>query len=358
MRLLTKILTLALATCLVVSALPAQSMWAEEEVTANTPLPDIAALQAQVDAASADYDDATRQIAELEKEIAGLDSRIAEIQKQLPEARELSNSAAREYYCMLSTSNPFLEMIFGATSLAEFFTKVEYSTRLNQSYIDDMTLLSSLSTELEDARAELETKKQTVKEEQRRAEEALLDAQYARDEAEETARKISEASAAATAAAAEAAAAEAHTPEVPLMPGEDTAGASIPPATPDAPESPTDKQTFVNLWAPRIDAYLAGSPLAGYGYAFANAAFDYNVDPRWSPAISCIESSMGRYCYASYNAWGWGGINYPNWETAIYAHIRGLSVGYGYTISIEAAKKYCANWEHWYNSVSAQMAKI
>ncbi|MCL2750903.1 MAG: hypothetical protein FWE96_07915, partial [Coriobacteriia bacterium] len=94
-------------------------------------------------------------------------------------------------------------------------------------------------------------------------------------------------------------------------------------------------------------------------YAFANAAYDYNVDPRWSPAIACLESSKGRYCFLPHNAWGWGQISWPDWETAIFAHVRGLSIGYGYTISIAAAQKYCPpNWEHWYNVVSSEMARI
>jgi peptidoglycan hydrolase CwlO-like protein len=331
------------------------------EVTADTPMPNIAELQKQVDEASAVYDEASQRILEIEKEIAFLDERIRDIQLEMPSARKVSNEAARAYYQMLSSSNPILELFLGATSLADFFAKFEYSTRVNQRYLDDIAGLSRLNTSLDEARAELATKKANIEDEEQRAEEALLNAQHARDVAEETALKIAEATAAATAAAAEAAAAAAHTPQAPIAPN--PMPDPTPPVTPTppgaTPEAPSDKQAFVDLWAPRIDAYLAGSPLAGYGYAFANAAYDYNIDPRWSPAIACLESSKGRYCFLPYNAWGWGHVSWPDWETAIYAHIRGLSIGYGYTISEAYAKKYCPpNWEYWYSFVSNQMTLI
>ena len=59
------------------------------------------------------------------------------------------------------------------------------------------------------------------------------------------------------------------------------------------------------------------------------------------------------------NAWGWGGCSWGSWEEAIRDHVAGLARGYGYTISVEAAKKYCPpNWEHWYNATLAQMNMI
>ena len=121
----------------------------------------------------------------------------------------------------------------------------------------------------------------------------------------------------------------------------------------------TDKTAFVDEWAPRIDAWLGSAPWGGHGRTFAEAAWDFGVDPRWSPAISYIESSKGLYCFKPYNAWGWGSASWPDWDTAIRDHVKGLARGYGYTISIEAAKKYCPpNWKRWYEVTSAQMEKI
>lgn len=350
-----KTISLLLIFTMSLSLFTVGTAFADEEVTADTPMPDIEALLQDVDAASAVYDDAKKRISELEKEIADTDERILEIQSQMPEARKISNEAAREYYVLLSNNYSLLEIFLGATSMEDFFSKIEYTARINQSYLSDIVKLSTLEDELEAARDALEEKKATVEAEQLRAEEALFDAQNAHAVAEETAQKIVEATAAATAAAAEEAAAIEHTPEAPVTPtnpGSTTPGVST-------PETPSEKQDFVNLWAPRIDAYLAGSPLGGYGYAFASAAYDYNVDPRWSPAIACLESGKGSICFRSHNAWGWGSVDWPDWETAIYGHIRGLSIGYGYTISEANAKKYCPpNWEHWYTFVSTQMSYI
>ncbi|MDR2492007.1 MAG: hypothetical protein LBD25_00885 [Coriobacteriales bacterium] len=147
-------------------------------------------------------------------------------------------------------------------------------------------------------------------------------------------------------------------------PGPDTgpapgAGGASPGVGNDRPDWTTDKKSFVSEWGARIDAYLGSSPLGGHGSAFAEAAWDYGVDPRWSPAISCIESSKGRYCFLSHNAWGWGNTSWSDWDTAIREHVRGLKRGYGYTISVEAAQKYCPpNWEHWYNATLSEMQRI
>lgn len=119
------------------------------------------------------------------------------------------------------------------------------------------------------------------------------------------------------------------------------------------------KEAFVSEWTQRIDNYLAGSPLAGYGSVFANAAWENGVDPRWSPAISNTESSKGRNCFLSHNAWGWGQSSWGSWEDAINEHVAGLASGYGHTISFANAKKYCPpNYENWYRDTLAQMELI
>ena len=112
-------------------------------------------------------------------------------------------------------------------------------------------------------------------------------------------------------------------------------------------------------WATRIDAYLAGSPLAGQGTTFAEAAWAYGVDPRFSPAISAVESSKGLYCFRSHNAWGGGRSSWNTWEDAIWDHVAGLASGYGGHLTYAAAQKYCPpNAARWYSSVLANMERI
>lgn len=116
---------------------------------------------------------------------------------------------------------------------------------------------------------------------------------------------------------------------------------------------------FMAEWTSRIDAYLAGSPLAGYGADFAQAAWENAVDPRWSPAISCTESTKGAHCYMAYNAWGWHGYLGSDWTSAIHAHVAGLANGYGHTITRGNAARYCPpNADFWYSNTLSEMAKI
>ena len=92
------------------------------------------------------------------------------------------------------------------------------------------------------------------------------------------------------------------------------------------------REAFVAEWSARIDAYLAGSPLSGYGTTFAEAAWENGIDPRWSPAISNTESGKGSVCFLPHNAWGWGSSAWGDWDTAIRAHVAGLASGYGYSL--------------------------
>ena len=137
------------------------------------------------------------------------------------------------------------------------------------------------------------------------------------------------------------------------VPEEDTTSVSTEPLT----SNTTDSE--VGGWAARIDAYLAGSPLAGYGATFAEAAAAYGVDPRFSPAISCIESSKGAICFLPHNAWGWGSSSWSDWESAIYSHVAGLASMYGGTLTLEGAQMYCPpSYQEWYSSVLAEMNSI
>ena len=118
-------------------------------------------------------------------------------------------------------------------------------------------------------------------------------------------------------------------------------------------------EDFVVEWTSRINDYLSGSPLAGYGSVFAEAAWQYGVDPRWSPAIANTESTKGRNCFASHNAWGWTGGSWSNWAAAINSHVAGLAEVYGYTISRGNAERYCPpNATNWYYDTLSEMQSI
>ena len=119
------------------------------------------------------------------------------------------------------------------------------------------------------------------------------------------------------------------------------------------------KDAFIETWGQRIDAYLEGFPLAGYGATFAEAAWENGIDPRWSVAISNTESTRGTNCFRGYNAWGWMSYGWSDWVEAIYGHAAGLSEGYGYTISLANAQKYCPpTYQDWYQRTINEMVTI
>lgn len=119
------------------------------------------------------------------------------------------------------------------------------------------------------------------------------------------------------------------------------------------------RDEFVRTWAPRIDAFNEGHPLEGYGDVFAAAAYDHGIDPRYSPAIARVESGSGDHCFLPHNAWGWGSESWPDWDTAIRAHVEGLSWGYGPTLSYEDARRYNPETTaEWYEQVGMYMEQI
>lgn len=333
------------------------------------------ALQQEVERTASEHEAATARVAELEKQISENAAKISELEAALPEQQDRGADAMRTLYKMQQDLPSLIHIVFGAGSFNEFITNINYIDKIQQKNVAAIELIKTMQDELEATKTSLEQAKVSADEESKRAEEALVAAQAAREEAQRKALEEAKAQAAALAAeqAAQAAAQQAAE-EKARQEAEAAQGSTAKPETPPASsggggsvaEPPsdnvawdTDKTAFVNEWAPRINAYLAGSPLAGQGETFAVASWNYGVDPRWSPAISNTESSKGLYCFKSHNAWGWGNVSWDSWEEAIDSHVRGLARGYGYTISVEAAKKYCPpNWEHWYNTTVSQMNMI
>jgi hypothetical protein len=274
-------------------------------------------------------------------------ARIDELEQKIPEQREKSASAIRALYKMQHEGYSLISAVVEAGSFKEFLERISYMNYIQNRNIQTILELSAMQEELAATQAELDEQRQEAQKEQDAAKEALDEAMAIRQQ------MIDEAAAQAAAEAEAQAQAEAQSGEAES--GVETSAPAVDPVN----SGNTDRDSFVAEWAPRIDAYMAGYPLAGYGAVFAGAAWAYGVDPRFSPAISWVESSKGLYCYRSHNAWGWGGISWDSWEEAIDAHVRGLARGYGYTVTEAGAKKYCPpNWEHWYNTVGAEMAKI
>ena len=327
-------------------------------------------LQTQVEQSAQEYDAAVARVADLQQQIADNQAAIDQLSEQLPEQRERAAAAAAELYKAQQSTGSLLDLILSAANFNDFVNKVEFINRITQQNVDELAQLDALQQQLEQAQSDLAAQEADASAQAYAADQALTQAQAARVEAQrkaqEEAQQQAEAAAAAE-AAAQAAAAAASTDgsqqssdngaTAQAMQAADATDASA--AASDSADWTSDEDKFVSEWTARIDAYLAGSALAGEGRAFAQAAWDYGVDPRWSPAIAYVESSLGAACFYPYNAWGWGSSSWSSWDEAIDAHVRGLARGYGYTLSWDAAAKYCPpNTSHWYNTCLEQMNLI
>lgn len=347
------------------------------------------AAQQRVEESAAAYEDASAKVAELETQISENEARIDELEEELPQQQDKAAAAYRAIYKMQQEAPGLLELIISSKSFSDFLDNVAYVMHIQDSKQREIDRLQDMRDELNQTRSDLTNAKKEAVDQQEQAQTALSEAQAAREEAQRKAQEKAAAEAAAAAAAAaeaqraaEAAAAQqkaatndtatnatdATTDTVADTPADTTNNNEGTTETnPGVVDTPTDdgadwtqtREGFVASWGARIDAYLAGSAMAGTGTIFAEAAWDYGVDPRWSPAIAYAESSLGAACFLPYNAWGWGSVSFGSWDEAIRAHVAGLARGYGYTISVSAAQKYCPpNWQFWYNKVSAQMSMI
>ncbi len=328
-------------------------------------------LQQRIEAVQADYSQAQQQAEEAARLVSEHKERVDQIEREIPRQQERSARATRDLYKLQQQSVSVVTLLVSAGSLQEFLSHLEYVTRITDANFAEINRLAQLKDELDTTREELEASQAQA---EARVDEVRMTLEAAQEAQAEAQRRLEEEARLEAEAAANA-------KQLEEQPRDNTeggvpAGGNSPAPAPDPepePEQPTtpsgpsavdppsssDEATFVAKWAPRIDAYLAGSPMAGQGESFARAAYAYNVDPRFSPAIACTESGKGRYCFLPHNAWGWGSCSWESWEEAIDDHVRGLANGYGYTISVEGAKKYCPpNWEFWYNNTSSQMDLI
>ncbi len=333
-------------------------------------------LTQQIEQTNESYESATSLVEGIEAKIAVNEERIAQIEAELPEKREAAANCMKIQYKLQQGAGGLIELLLSAENFNDLISTIQYLDIINSHNNNAIDELVALDEELGQTRLALETEKQQAEASKQEAQESLSAAVSARQALEQQMAEQAAAEQAQRQAAVEAAAAAVQETQT----GSDTSSSSdssdsgsnfdtnsggsseitVPDNTdPGTVDWSSDKSTFVSSWGARIDAYLLGSPLAGYGRTFAEAAWDYGCDPRFSPAISCIESGKGTYCFKSHNAWGWGSVSWDDWETAIWAHTKGLASIYGGHLTYEGAQMYCPpNADFWYASVAAQMELI
>lgn len=353
-------------------------------------------LQANVERSSSDLDAAQQRIAELQSQIEANRSKVDELNAQLPEQEERAQESMRVLYKMSSNSQGLLELILSSENFNEFLSTMQYLGIIQTHNTEELNALINLKQSLLTYESELSSQMAQAQDAQTQAQDALNNAVSARKQFEEEARRQQEAEAAAAAAALAEAQKQVEegnstletqngisTIEVPSTPAAaQSTPAATPPESSSSSESTTNssssssstgpfdadgginfgpnEESFVSTWAPRINAFLSGSPLSGKGETFARAAWQYGIDPRLSPAISAVESSKGAVCFLPYNAWGWGRSSWSSWDEAIYAHISGIARVYKTTyLTVAMARKYNPpNSSGWYASVLAYINRI
>ncbi len=339
------------------------------------------------------YQAATAEVERIDAQIAENEARSEEIEARLPEQRDRTAASVKNMYMFQQSSPDLLSIILTAQDFNEFLTTLRYFDAIYERNATEICALVEMENEYNATQAELVTQRDNATQKEAEALQALDEARATRKELQDRADAIAAAEAAkraqaltvaqnAVAKAAEASAAlpqeEQKPVEVTNPPADDTPVTEAAPTfttssgttavvevapEPDASTEPIVENTTsseVGSWAARIDAYLAGSELEGYGSVFAQAASDYGVDPRISPAISCVESGKGAVCFRSHNAWGWGQVDWPDWPTAIRGHVSGFARGYGGTLTLEGAQMYAGSsiYAQWYSTVLSEMERI
>ncbi len=335
-------------------------------------------LTQQIEQTNDSYESATQKVAEIEAKIQANEERITQIEAELPQKRQAAATCMKAQYKLQQGASGLIELLLSAENFNDFISTIQYLDVINNHNNNAIDELVSADEELAQTRLTLETEKQQAEATQQEAQDSLSAAISARQQleqemaaqaaAEEAERQAAVAAAAAAAASSSTDSANSGTSSADSSSSQTTfdtntgnsSEVSVPESTdPGTVDWSSDKSAFVSTWTSRIDAYLAGSPMAGCGKTFAEAAWDYGADPRFSPAIACIESGKGTYCFKPHNAWGWGSSSWPDWDTAIRAHVKGLASIYGGHLTYAGAQMYCPpNADFWYSSVAAQMELI
>ncbi len=325
---------------------------------------DVDDMASRIEQTTNAYQEAAQKVQQLEDDIAKNEARAKELQEQLPAQRSRTAASVKEMYLFQQSANNLLSLILSANSFEDFLTTMGYLDAIHQHNTTEIANLTRMVNELNTTRASLVTQRDEAVLRQEEAQAALDEARSVRTELQSRAVTVALSEQtdreAAIAVAQKALAASSADATFTTASGS-TAPVEVPTTASVSTNPLVDNVTSAESadWASRINSYLAGSPLEGYGQTFADAAARYGVDPRLSPAIATIESGRGSICFREHNAWGWGDSDYADWETAIYEQVEGLAIGYDGTLTLEGAERYCPpNYQEWYSSVASEMDSI
>lgn len=320
----------------------------------------VSELEQKVKDSASSYDQALSRQSELAGKIKSLNSDIADLEKTLPQQQERSDESLCALYKYQATTSNIVLTLLSSKSFTDALSIIDQYNWIIDYNVSEVEKTQKMQKKLESSKSELESSKQEADEAAASAKATLEEAKQAREEAKQAAlaaQKAEEEAAAKEKAANQNSQKKETKAEKKAAKTEKKSAKT---ASADNVNWSSDKKAFVSKWTSRINSYLSGSPTAGTGKYYAEAAWDYGVDPRWAPAISCIESGKGAHCFRSHNAWGFGGSGFSSWEEGIKTVVAKLgSSTYGGYLTKAAAQTYCPSGPTaWYNNVAAQMAKI
>ena len=198
--------------------------------------------QSEIEVLEAAHKSAEQKLLEAKARVAENQAKIDAIMRKLPAQQARTDAALRELYIMEDNRLMHVEMLLGADSLSDFFRRIDYFDRVSKVNLEELNKLKAMLEELEEARKELDAAQAEADQQAAIAREALTLAQDQRANRQ-------------------------HDGQVSGM-AQDNNAAII-----DGADWHMTEEQFVATWAPRIDAYLEGSPLAGTGTIFATMSF-------------------------------------------------------------------------------------
>lgn len=282
----------------------------------------------KVDQANAEMAEAKAEKKRIDEDIARLEEAVSEKEAEIPGLEERAESAAVALYKQDGDFWRLLEAVLGQSTFTDALRCYDSYMDMVDYRMDEVSAAKAAKDGLLEDKSRLKSDRKAARKAVSRAKRALEDAIAARDAAKKAAEKEERASRTGSSLAADI-------------------------------DWSLSEEEFVSSWGKKIDSYLSGTVLSGYGEVFAEAAYENGADPRWSPAISRIESGCGAKCFRPHNAWGWMGHSFDDWETAIRAHVKYIAGPlYGGYITPRGAATYCPPGGPWYSAVSAEMRKI
>ena len=359
---------LALACSISLTLAPLSALANEEPSELDKLQNEATSLVSKIEETTANYQEAEKAVLSIEDQIAQNEAHAAELESKLPEQRKRTAASVRSMYVFQQTSGNLMQIILSAESFDDFLTTMRYLDTIHEHNTREITALTDMSNELTQTKAMLTAQRDAAVQKREEALAALEEARTARVELQTHAISIAttekndrEAAIQVVQQALDEVAKQEGTQATFTTSSGNTATIQVPETASVSTDPLVDNITTDETgdWASRINAYLEGSPLAGYGETFAQAAAEYGVDPRLSPSIATIESGRGSVCFKDHNAWGWGSSSWDSWEDAIYEHVEGLATGYDGTLTLEGAERYCPpNYQEWYSSVATEMDGI